>query len=176
MLAYILCALIVVVGIVLALAALKPDEFRISRSIVIDAPPERVFPFVDNLRTFATWSPYELKDPDMKRTFKGPERGKGAIYEWDGDNNVGKGNLLISDSRPSSLVAIDLGMERPIAVANLVTFTFGPEGSRTNVTWAMQGKSSFIVKIMHTLFSMDKMAGGDFELGLKRLKAAAEAA
>ncbi len=137
MLTYSLCALIVVVGIVLAIAALKPDEFRLSRSIVIDAPPERVFPFVDNLRTFATWSPYELKDPDMKRTFKGPENGKGAIYEWDGDNNVGKGGLLISDSRPSSLVAIDLGMERPIAVANLVTFTFVPEGGNTNVTWTI---------------------------------------
>ncbi len=65
-------------------------------------------------------------------------------------------------------------MEKPIAANNLVTFTFEPRGGETNVTWAMKGETPFIGKIMHTIFSMEKMVGGDFELGLSRLKAAAE--
>ena len=174
MLFYLLCALIIVGAIVVALAALKPDEFRISRSVAIKASPERIFPLVNNLRTFATWSPYELMDPNMKRTFKGSESGKGAIYAWDGNANIGKGQLEISESKPFSLVAIDLGMEKPIAANNLVTFTFEPRGSETTVTWAMKGQTPFIGKIMHTIFSMEKMVGGDFELGLSRLKAVAE--
>jgi hypothetical protein len=174
MLFYLLCALIVAVAIVLALAALKPDEFRIARSVAIKASPERIFPLVNNLRSFATWSPYELKDPNMKRAFTGPESGKGAAYAWDGNANIGKGELEISESKPFSLVEIDLRMRKPIAANNLVTFTFEPRGSETILTWAMKGETPFIGKIMHTIFSMEKMVGGEFELGLSRLKAAVE--
>lgn len=65
-------------------------------------------------------------------------------------------------------------MEKPIAARNLVTFTFEPKGDETEVTWAMNGKTPFIGKILHVVFNMEKMVGKDFELGLARLKAAAE--
>jgi hypothetical protein len=174
MLTYLIGALIVAVCLIIAVALLKADEFRISRSIVIDAPAERIFPLVNDLRSFSSWSPYDLKDPDMQRKYTGSDSGKGAVYAWQGDSSVGKGWLEISESQPFSLIAIDLHIEKPMAADNAVTFTFEPKGSETTATWAMRGRTPFLGKIMHLIFNVEKMIGGDFELGLRRLKAAAE--
>ena len=68
----------------------SPTSFRVQRAASINAPPEKIFPLLNDLRAFALWSPYEKKDPAMQRTYSGAPSGKGAVYEWDGDKNVGK--------------------------------------------------------------------------------------
>ena len=60
--------LVVVVGAVLAYAATKPDVFHVRRSASIKAPPEKIFPLINDFRSWSSWSPYEHKDPAMKRT------------------------------------------------------------------------------------------------------------
>ena len=94
--------LVVVIGGVLAYAATKPDTFRVQRTTTIQAPPERVFPLLEDFRTWGTWSPYEGKDPAMKRTYSGSAKGKGAVYAWEGDKNVGTGSMEIADTTPPS--------------------------------------------------------------------------
>jgi hypothetical protein len=167
---------VVVVGIagVLALAATKPDTFRVERATSINAPPDKIFPFVNNLRAFALWSPYEKKDPGMQRTYSGAPLGKGAVYEWDGDKNVGSGRLAIADSSPPSKVTMHLEMLRPLEAHNIVEFTFTPKGDATDVTWAMNGRVPYIAKILHVFINVDRMVGQDFEAGLANLKAVAE--
>jgi carbon monoxide dehydrogenase subunit G len=167
---------IVVVGIagILAFAATKPDVFRVQRAASIKAPPEKIFPLLNDLRSFAVWSPYEKKDPAMKRTYSGAPSGKGAVYEWDGDKNVGKGRLAIADSSPPSKVMLDLDMLAPLQAHNIVVFTLEPKGDATNVTWAMNGQVPYIAKIVHVFLDVDKMVGQDFEAGLANLKAIAE--
>ena len=81
---------------ILAYAATKPDTFRVQRAASIKAPPEKIFPLLNDLHNFASWSPYERKDPAMKRTHSGAPSGKGAVYAWDGDKNVGSGRLAIA--------------------------------------------------------------------------------
>src|SRR4051794_23964300 len=83
---------------VLAFAATKPDTFRVQRAIGIKAPPENIFPLRNDRHNCASWSPYEKKAPAMKRTHSGAPSGKGAVYEWAGDRNVGSGRLTIADS------------------------------------------------------------------------------
>lgn len=166
----------VVIAALVAYAATRPDAFRIARSITIAAPPEAIFPLIDDLRKFATWSPYDKKDPDMARAFSGPSHGTGQRYDWDGDSNVGKGWLVITSSSAPSRVDIDLNMLKPIEATNKVAFTLEPEGATTKVTWAMEGKSSLVAKVMHLFFNVEKMVGGDFEAGLASLKSAAEGA
>ncbi|MCY1548192.1 hypothetical protein D9M68_842880 [compost metagenome] len=53
-------------------------------------------------------------------------------------------------------------------------FRFVPEGEGTRVSWSMSGSKNFMVKAVHLVMDMDKMCGGDFELGLAQLKAVAE--
>jgi uncharacterized protein YndB with AHSA1/START domain len=172
----IIALIVLAVAAVLVLAAMQPDEFIVSRSLSIDAPPEKVFPLIDNLHSFALWSPYEKKDPEMKRAFLGPEAGKGAIYDWDGNGEVGSGRLEIIESVPPSKVRIALDMKRPLEASNTVTFTLQPKGNATEVTWMLEGKTPFIGKIMHVLMNIDRMVGRDFEEGLASLKSLAEKA
>ena len=167
---------VIVVGVagVLAFAATKPDTFRVSRAASIKAPPEKIFPLLNDLHNFALWSPYEKKDPAMKRTLSGAPSGKGAVYEWDGDKNVGSGRLAIADSSPPSKVTLDLDMLTPMRAHNIVEFTLEPKGDSTTVTWAMNGHVPYIAKIVHVFLNVDRMVGQDFETGLGNLKTIAE--
>ena len=166
--------LVVVIGGVLAYAATKPDTFRVQRTTTIQAPPERVFPLLEDFRTWGTWSPYEGKDPAMKRTYRGSAKGKGAVYAWEGDKNVGTGSMEIADTTPPSRVTLKLDFTKPFEAHNMVDFTLEPKGDSTTVTWAMHGPVPYMAKIMHVLINMDRMVGKDFEVGLANLKAVAE--
>lgn len=165
---------LVAVAIILILAATKPNEFRVQRSVAIKAPPDKIFPLVADLKGWAAWSPYEKKDPGMKRTFSGSQSGKGAIYEWDGDKNVGHGRMEITDTAAPSKVVIKLDFFTPFEAHNTAEFTMTPQGDATNVTWAMYGPNVFLGKVMQVFMNMDKMVGTDFEAGLQALKAVAE--
>jgi uncharacterized protein YndB with AHSA1/START domain len=174
----VIVAVVLAVGIatVLVLAAGKPDTFQIQRSATIEAPPERIFPLIEDFRQWTAWSPYEKKDPAMKRTFSGADKGPGAVYAFEGNGQVGSGRLTMTETVPSSKVALTLDMIKPMQAHNNITFTLAPQGDATTVTWAMQGQTPFLGKIFHVIFNMDRMVGGDFEKGLADLKAAAEGA
>lgn len=171
----ILAALIVVVVAgILIYAATKPDSFSVQRSANIKAPPDKIFALIADLRGWSAWSPYEKKDPDMKRTFSGAASGKGAIYEWTGNKDVGQGRMEIIDVTTPSKVTIKLDFLKPFEAHNTAEFTMVPAGDNTTVTWAMYGPSPYVAKIMGTLFDLDKMIGNDFEAGLAALKTVAE--
>ena len=162
------------VGGVLALAALRPDNFQIRRSASIKAAPEQIFPLINDLHRFNTWNPFEKKDPNVKRSYSGPESGKGAAYAFDGNKDVGKGTLEILDSAPGSKVTMSLHMVEPFEVRNTVDFTLERQGDATNVTWTMQGAVPYFAKIIHLFVNMDRMVGTQFEAGLASLKTIAE--
>ena len=169
-------AIIIAVAIVavLAYAATRPDAFQVQRTASIKAPPERIFPLIDDLHAHTTWSPFE-KDPNMKRTHSGAPRGKGAIYDWEGNSQVGSGRIAITDSTPSK-VTMALDMFRPFKAHNIVEFTLQPKEGWTNVTWAMHGRQPYMAKLMSTFINCDKMVGKQFEEGLGKMKALAEKA
>jgi uncharacterized protein YndB with AHSA1/START domain len=173
MITTILIFVAVLIAAVLAYAAAKPDTFKIRRSVLIAVPPEKIFPMIDNLRAQSAWSPFE-KDPNMKRTHSGAPHGKGAVYEWDGNRQVGAGRLTITDSVPPSKITLLLDMFRPFKAQNTVEFTLERQGGGTNVTWAMQGRQPYMAKLMSLVMDCDKMVGSQFEEGLSKLKALAE--
>ena len=168
-------AIVVVVLIVAILiyAATKPDLFRVQRSASINAPPEKIFPLVNDLHRHSAWSPWDKKDPAMKRTYSGAPAGKGAIYEWDGNGDVGQGRMEVLESSPSR-VAIKLDFIKPFEGHNVATFTMTPAGGATAITWAMDGPTPFLGKLIGVFMNMDKMIGTDFADGLSNLKAVAE--
>ena len=172
--AYAAAAIAIVVAGILLYGATRPDTFRVQRTVNIKAPPDRIFALIDDLHGWAAWSPYEKKDPAMRRAFSGESRGKGAVYEWDGNNNVGKGRMEVVKSTPPSRIAIKLDFIKPFEGHNTAEFTLEPKGDNTIVTWAMYGPSAFMMKVMGIFMSMDTMIGKDFEAGLASLKALAE--
>ena len=166
--------LVILVAGALVLAAMKPDTFRVERTASIKAPPEKIFAQISDLKTWAAWSPYEKKDPAMKRAFGATTAGKGAVYEWDGNKNVGKGRMEITDAAPSSRIVIKLDFIEPFEGHNTAEFTMDGKGGATQVTWAMYGPANFVSKLMGVFFNMDKMIGADFEAGLANLKSITE--
>jgi carbon monoxide dehydrogenase subunit G len=162
------------VAIVLILAATKPDIFIVERSTAIKAPPEKIFALINDFNAWTAWSPWEKKDPAMKRTFGTATSGKGASYAWEGNKEVGQGRMEIAESVPSSKVAIKLDFLKPFEAHNQAIFTLESKGDTTNVNWRMEGHTPYFAKIFHVFMDMDKMVGKDFEAGLANLKASAE--
>jgi carbon monoxide dehydrogenase subunit G len=173
-LAIIVVVVLVVIAGALIYASTKPDSFRVQRSASVKAPPEKIFPLINDLKAWVGWSPYEKKDPAMKRSFGPVTAGKGATYEWAGDKNVGQGRMEILEAQPSSKVLIKLDFIKPFEAHNTAEFTLEPKGDTTLATWAIYGPSAFVTKVMGLFFDMDTMIGKDFEVGLADLKAAAE--
>lgn len=159
---------------ILAIAATKPATFTVRRSADVDAAPDAIFPLINDFHRWREWSPYEGKDPDMKRTLSGAGAGRGAVYEWAGNKNVGTGRMEITDIAAPSKVVIKLDFLKPFEAHNIAEFTIEPKGSASRVTWAMRGPSPFMSRVMQVFMNFDTMIGKDFEKGLANLKAIAE--
>ncbi len=165
---------VVLVAAVLGVALTKPDSFNVQRTTKIKAPPEKIFPLINDFHSWNSWSPWENVDPAMKRTHSGAASGRGAVYEWDGNSKVGKGRMEITEAASPSKVTIKLDFLKPIEGHNNAEFTLEPQGDSTSVTWAMRGPSPFISKVFQVFISMDGMLGKEFETGLANMKSAAE--
>ncbi len=167
-------AIIGLIGALLTFAATKPDTFRVQRSIGIMAPPERIFQHINDLTKWSAWSPWEKMDPAMKKTASGPPQGKGAVYEWDGNNQVGTGRMEVLESVLPSKILIKLDFLKPFEAHNRAEFTLTPHEGATTVTWAMYGPQPYMAKVMGLVFNCEKMVGPQFETGLANLKMLAE--
>lgn len=174
MLKKILITIVVLVALVLAYAATRPDTFSVQRSATIKAPPDKVYALINDFHRWGEWSPWEKLDPAMKRTFSGTPAGVGTIYEWNGNDKVGAGRMEITGAAPASKVDIKLDFIKPFEGHNVTEFTLTPQGDSTQVNWNMHGPAPFITKLMSVFVSMDAMIGKDFETGLANMKAAAE--
>jgi uncharacterized protein YndB with AHSA1/START domain len=168
--AIIAIVLVVAIAIMLILAATKPDRFSFQRATTIKAPPEKIFPLINDFHQWGTWSPYETEDPAMKRSYGGAASGRGAVYAWEGNKNVGSGRMEILDASTPSRIVIKLDFFTPFEGHNTAEFTMLPQGDATNITWLMYGPLPFMGKIMHVFINMDNMIGKDFEAGLANLK------
>jgi hypothetical protein len=174
----ILAALAAGVAAVLVAASTRPDVFRVERSARMQAPPEAIHPLIEDFHRWGPWSPYEKRDPAMKRSYGGSPRGAGATYAWEGNADIGKGRMEIVESQPRN-VGVDLLFAAPMKAHNRVDFTLTPvgdDGASTHVEWAMTGPQNFVMRVMSKVWSMEKLVGPDLEKGLAKLKQVAESA
>jgi hypothetical protein len=168
--AIIAVVLAVAIAIVLILAATKPARFSVQRATTVKAPPDAIFPLINDFHQWGSWSPYENKDPAMKRSYSGAESGKGAVYGWEGNKNVGSGRMEILDTSVPTKIVIKLDFFTPFEGHNTAEFTMLPQGDATNLTWLMHGPAPFMSKLMQVFMNIDNMIGKDFEVGLANLK------
>jgi uncharacterized protein YndB with AHSA1/START domain len=171
----VLIGLAVLVLAFLGFVASRPADFRIERQISVAAPAGTVFPLVADFHRWAEWSPWEKLDPQMKRTLSGSPAGTGAAYHWVGNDQVGEGQMTITEASAASRIVIKLEFLKPFPSTSTTTFTFETAGKDTRVVWTMTGTNDFMGKAFCVFMDMDKMVGGDFERGLGALKRLAEA-
>jgi uncharacterized protein YndB with AHSA1/START domain len=169
--------LLILIVILLGAAVIiqqRPDDFRVTRSAVINAPAQLVFDNINDLHKWEAWSPWAKLDPNARNSFDGPPNGVGSAMSWAGNNKVGVGRMTIIESHPDDFIRFKLEFEKPMKAVNTAEFSLAPDADHTTVTWSMFGRNNFIGKAMGLLMNCDKMVGGQFESGLANLKAVAE--
>jgi len=174
MLKKIAIAIVVVIAAILIYAATRPDTFRVERTATMKAPPDRIYAVLSDFQKWGAWSPWEKKDPAMKRTFGATTSGVGAKYAWEGNKDVGRGSMEIVEATPPSRLKLKLDFIEPFEAHNTVDYTLTPSGGSTTVNWAISGPMPYVSKVMCIFVSMDSMIGKDFEAGLANLKAVVE--
>ena len=158
--------------LVFAVGSFLSNEFRVERSIEIDAAPEVVFDEVNSLKKWSAWSPWLARDPSIQNTYSGPDSGVGAMVSWTSESSGNGTQTITKSERPTRIeTALDFGeMGQPNA-----DWTFEPSGAGTKVTWGLSGEAvgplgGYFAKMM------DGWVGKDYEDGLRRLKQVIESA
>ena len=140
------------------------------------ATPAAVFAQVNDFHKWEAWSPWAKMDPEREEsTFDGPTSGEGAKFAWDGNKDVGAGNMTITESVPNDHIRIRLEFIRPFAGVNDTLFTFKPIGDKTNVTWTMSGKNNFITKAISLSWTAIKWSAPSSNKASPAWKTAAKA-
>ena len=95
--------IVLAVVVILILAAMKPSNFVVERSVTVNATPEKIAPLINDFHNWEIWSPWAKLDPAMKTTYSGAPSSVGSVYEWEGNSKVGKGRMEMRVVQPSKI-------------------------------------------------------------------------
>lgn len=165
-------AIVAAIVVVVMVGYMLPGEAVVQRQVIINAPPEKVFAIVGNMKRFSEWSPWADLDPATQYVFEGSESGAGQVMRWQSNNpNVGTGAQTVVDFVENRRVATELDFG-PMGKA-VASLELSPVDSGTGVTWGFKSQLNGLVeRWMGLLF--DRWIGADYEKGLAKLKALAE--
>ena len=163
----------IAVTVLLVRATRQPNAFAYARSVVVDAPAERIFPLIADPVAFNTWNPFN-EEPTIKGAYSGPSRGPGARYTFE-SKRAGTGYTEIVEEQAPHHLAVRLVMTKPFACDNRVEFRLEPVAGGTRVTWAMSGPMTLLSKVMNQLIDCERMCTSQFDRGLAKLKFITEA-
>jgi len=155
---------------------LLPRAFKVSRSIVIAAPPAKIHPHIESFEKWPAWSPFDTEDPTIVWDTSGPQSGVGAKRSWK-SKKMGDGVQSITASDPNTGVSMKLAMAGGTFEPFDLRFDLVPEQGGTRVTWTDSGTlpSAPHWRWMGNLL-LPRMCGKSFENGLAALKKVVEAA
>ena len=162
---------VIVAGILALLAAaflivgiLLPGIVEVRRTVEIEAAPETVFPFVNDLEAWTEWTPWGEVDSRLE----GPRGGAGARRVWD-DPSLGSGSLTLLDTRPPArvdyLVEIEDGA---IRFEGTIAIEAGGPGSL--VTWTERADLGWNPILGWTALTLDESQGRQLSESLEMLK------
>jgi hypothetical protein len=131
MLKKVLFVLALLIAGLLAFAASRPDTYRVERSIDIEVPAGVIFMQLDDFKAWSEWSPWDKIDPSMKKTYAGKSRAVGHSYAWEGNDQVGKGKMTITEREVGKRIGYRLEFIEPFASTANSGFTLKEEGGKT---------------------------------------------
>lgn len=159
--------LFVVVGFIL------PSDFHVQRQITINAPADKVYPYVVNLTQWQKWGVWFNRDPNMQITYSGPEGFVGHKSSWISDSE-GSGEMTVTEMTPNEKLVYTLFFPE-IDMGSTGEITLLETNGTTKVIWADYGDVGSNPINHYFAVLMDSMVGPDFKAGLINLKALVEA-
>jgi hypothetical protein len=168
---YILAGLVLLIVVLMLVA---PKGAKLERSIVVSVSPEVAFNNLRSLKNFDVWAPWNDRDPNQERGYKGKDGEVGSIAWWKGNKEVGEGEQEIKKLEPYSYIETELRFLKPFKAVNKAYWRIAPEGTGSKVTWGFDAKFQMPMNIMFLFMSMEGAIGKDYEKGLDRWKAYVE--
>jgi len=170
----ILIIIVILIVVVLAVGLIAPKTYKVERTVSINASNEIIFEQISQLKNVDTWSPWRAYDSAMVTTYEGTDGTIGAKSIWEGNEDVGKGNMEISNIIPNEKVDLIVTFIEPWESTSETSYIITKTDSAINVTWSFVGHNSFPSNIFALFMNMDEMLGADFEKGLNNLKTKCE--
>lgn len=136
--------------------------------MAINAPAEKVFPYLSDLKAGSEWSPFEKKDPNMKKEYVGNK----LIFK--GNSEAGSGSIEIIKIIPNESVELKLIMTEPFFALNKIVYHLAPVPNGVEMTWSMSGDGGFLGKLIGVFIDCEKMVKDQFVVGIKNLKVIVE--
>lgn len=154
-----------------------PSQVHVERSLLISAPPTKIFPLVSDLNKWDAWSPWAEMDPNATMTISGT--GVGQTMQWHSeDPQVGDGTQKVIGLESPNYVTTHLDFGDQGMADAMLKLT--PQDEGTLVSWSLDSDMrAGVPTLMQPIstyfgFMMDGMIGKDYEQGLNNLKALAE--
>lgn len=143
-------------------------SFANTHSTVINTDAATIHALINDFHRWTHWSPWEKRDPELNRTYSGPDEGVGAEYAREGNKQVGTGRMEITASTPER-IELDLEFIKPIKASNKTVFELSPVDGGTQLSWTMTGGRNVLMHVAGKLF-FDKAIAKDFDQGLAAIK------
>lgn len=166
----IVAALLLAVG--LGGGLLLSPKFTVSRTLTINAAPEKIYALIADPRGWALWSAWNRRDPAMAIEYSGPASGAGAVWAWK-SKSQGDGRMTFTSAEAPKRLGYELFFP-DFGTTSTGDFRLDANGGATQVTWTMNGDMGRNPVYRWMGLFMDKMVGPDFDAGLANLKALAE--
>lgn len=163
--------LFAVVGVLVLLALvgfLLPGDYKVSRTISINAPAQQVYAQVVDLKAWKHWGVWFEREPDMPVTYSGPQSAVGMKSAWQ-SGTQGSGEMTLVDLKPFSEITYSLYMPE-MEMGSTGKMTFVEQNGQTSVTWSDEGELGNNPMVRYFGLMLDGMIGPDFEAGLHNLK------
>lgn len=166
----IISAVLLVLVIFLTYIAIQPSSYLVTREIVIDAPADQIFKWLNNSKKMEEWMPWSEIDRKMVMSYSGPDEGPGSVTSWKSEGQMGVGTSTIIESISNEKVISRLEYVKPFESNQFAEVSVSQFGKKTTVKWSVKGENNFLARIFCTFMNMDKMVGGMFDKGLNNLK------
>jgi hypothetical protein len=168
--------LILLIGFVaaafVAIGYSLPASWEVSRSIEIQAPPEKIYPLIADFKNgWSKWSAFDFADPTIQYTYSGPEMGERARREWISES-MGDGAQEIIIADPKTGIEFNLDMRNSFKIKGQISLDPIPVGTR--VVFKDYGETGMNVLHRYYGYMMESMMGKTFEMSLAKLKETAE--
>jgi hypothetical protein len=168
----ILIATVVLVLLLFAMGFLLPSAWQVERSVVIRAPANSIFPYLNSLKQWREWTVWAQQHPDIKVEYSGPDTGVGATSRWSEEGVRAVMKIMQSEQNRSVtyLQLFNAGEFRTDGALILV-----PEGEGTRVVWQAASEVGRSPVSRYYALLLGRRAAADFDDSLMLLKHKLEA-
>lgn len=169
---FILIGIACLIVLLLIIALFTKKEYGVVREVVINKPNAEVFEYVKLLKNQDNFTVWAMKDPDMKKDYRGIDGTVGFVSAWESKmKDVGKGEQEIKNIVNGERMDSELRFLEPFtSTSNAYFITEAVTDTQTKIKWGFSGKMKYPMNLFLLTMNMEGMVGRDFENGLNNLK------